>query len=155
MLSTLIDDGSFKCIHRCSWRAVPGRHDSSEWLKWQTLMLPCHDMTSHSQLTIANLHATVHPIRWGILQKSSKMQLTSCSRAVERKFHGRFFCSMQLLSMGSWFQREVGLHYFTRWDKRCEGRFGESGWKAQGGDKGGWRPWVKLVRMVWNFIDPI
>ena len=61
MPSTLIVDGFFKCIERCSWRAVPGHHDSSEWFKWHTLMLSCLDMTSHSQLTIANLGAGCPP----------------------------------------------------------------------------------------------
>ena len=62
MLSTLIVDWSFKCIYRCNWRAVPGRHDSSEWLKWQTLMLPCLNMTSQSQLTIPNMGANCLPL---------------------------------------------------------------------------------------------
>ena len=56
-----IDDVSFKCIQRCSWRAVPGRHDGSEWFKWHSLTLPCFDMTSHSQLTIANSRASCLP----------------------------------------------------------------------------------------------
>ena len=56
-----IDDRSFKCIQRCSWRAVPGRHDGSEWFKWHSLTLPCFDMTSHSQLTIANSRASCLP----------------------------------------------------------------------------------------------
>ena len=49
-----IDDGSFKCLQKCSWRAVQGHHDSSECFKWHALMLSCLNMTSHSQLTIAN-----------------------------------------------------------------------------------------------------
>ena len=38
------------------------RHDASEWFKWQTLTLPCLDMTSHSQLTIANSRASCLPL---------------------------------------------------------------------------------------------
>ena len=33
---SLIDDGSFKCFQKWSWRAVPGHPDSSEWFKWHT-----------------------------------------------------------------------------------------------------------------------
>ena len=49
-----IDDGSFKCIQRCSWRAVPGPHDSSEWFTRYSLMMYCFNMTSSSQLTIVS-----------------------------------------------------------------------------------------------------
>ena len=52
---------SFKCIQRCSWRAVPGCHDSSEWLKWHVLTLSRFNMTSHSQLTIANSGSSFLP----------------------------------------------------------------------------------------------
>ena len=56
-----IDDGSFKCIQRCSWRAVPGCHDSSEWFTRYSLMMYCFNMTSHSQLTIANSGSSFLP----------------------------------------------------------------------------------------------
>ena len=36
-------------------------YDRSEWFKWKTLTLPCHSMTSHSQLRIANSHASCLP----------------------------------------------------------------------------------------------
>ena len=49
-----IRDGSSQCIYRCSWRAAPLRYDSSKWFIWQTLLLSCLNMTSHSQLRIAN-----------------------------------------------------------------------------------------------------
>ena len=55
------DEGSFKCTQRCSWQAVPGRHDSLEWFTRYTLMLYCFNMTSNSQLTIVNSRASCLP----------------------------------------------------------------------------------------------
>ena len=49
-----LDDRSFKCLQRCSLRAIPGRHDGSEWFKLHPLTLFCLNMTSHTQLTFAN-----------------------------------------------------------------------------------------------------
>ena len=64
------------------------RHDDSEWFKCQTLTLPCPNMTYPS--LFANTD-TVLPDKWGIPQMSSKMQLTSCSRAMDEKIHVGFF----------------------------------------------------------------
>ena len=86
------DDGSIKCLQRCSWRAVPGAMtalNGSNDRPWHCLI-----MTSHFQLTIGNSRASClvsTPKRGGILQMSSKMQLTSCSRALETKYHGIIF----------------------------------------------------------------
>ena len=49
-----MDEGSFKWLQRYLWQAVPGCHGSSQWFKWHTLRLSCLNMTSYSQLTIAN-----------------------------------------------------------------------------------------------------
>ena len=56
-----LDDGSSKWLQRCSWRAVPGRYGGSEWLKWHAFTLSCFNMTSHSQLTIANSGSSFLP----------------------------------------------------------------------------------------------
>ena len=66
-------------------------HDGSEWLKWHDVALPWYDIpfsVDYCQLTCK----LSIPDRWGIIHISSKMQLMSCSRAVGRKFQGRFFC---------------------------------------------------------------
>ena len=87
-----IDDGSFKCPQRCSWRAVPGAMtalNGSNDRPWHCLI-----MTSHFQLTIGNSRASClvsTPKRGGILQMSSKMQLTSFSRALETKYYDIVF----------------------------------------------------------------
>ena len=49
-----IDNVSFTCLQR----AVPERHDGFEWVKWHTLTLSLLNISSHSQLTIANLRAS-------------------------------------------------------------------------------------------------
>ena len=49
-----LDDGSFKCLQRCSWWAIGGRHDGYEWFNWHTLKLFCLEMTSFLQVTIVN-----------------------------------------------------------------------------------------------------
>ena len=54
----LLDEGSFKCLQRCSWRAAAGQLDSSEYFERHTMALSCPNVTSHSQLTIANLWAS-------------------------------------------------------------------------------------------------
>ena len=56
-----LDDGSSKWLQRCSWRAVPGRYGGSEWLKWHAFTLSGFNMTSHSQLTIANFCSSFFP----------------------------------------------------------------------------------------------
>ena len=42
----LLGDWSFKCLQRCSWWAIPGRHDGSELFNWHTLTLSCLNITS-------------------------------------------------------------------------------------------------------------
>ena len=56
-----LDDGSFKCLQRCSWWAITGRHDGYEWFNWHTLTLSCPNMTSYLQVTIANSYACCLP----------------------------------------------------------------------------------------------
>ena len=55
--------------------AVPGCHDSSEWLKWHALTLSRFNMTSHSQLTIANSGSSFLPP----LDDGSSKWLQRCS----------------------------------------------------------------------------
>ena len=38
------------------------RHDGSEWFNWHTLTLSCLDMTSYSQLIVANLGTNCLPL---------------------------------------------------------------------------------------------
>ena len=82
----MLDDGSFKYLWRCrlcSQWAITGRHGGSEWFSWHTLTLSCLNMTSYSQLTIANSPRMLCTSnRWWILQMYAKMQLTGCSRVL-------------------------------------------------------------------------
>ena len=70
-----LDDGSSQWLQICSWRAVPGCHDSSKWFKRHTLTLSCFNMTSHSQLTIANSGSSFLPP----LDDGSSKWLQRCS----------------------------------------------------------------------------
>ena len=80
-----IDDGSFLYLQRCSWWAVPGHYGGSEWLKWHVFMLSCFNMTSHSQLTIANFGSSFFPP----LDDGSSKWLQRCSwRAVPGRYGG-------------------------------------------------------------------
>ena len=71
------------------------------------------------------------------------MQLTSSSRAVEGKFQTRFFCLHLIRTLhattdhGELVPEGGRLAFFTQWVKRCEGRFGDSGGKAEKGGGGG------------------
>ena len=59
-----IDDGSFK-IQMSSKMQLTGCfrcHDGYEWFKRRTLAFSCLNVTSHSQLTIANLRARFLPL---------------------------------------------------------------------------------------------
>ena len=81
-----------KILPRCSGRAVPDAMmalNGSNDRPWHCLI-----MTSHFQLTIGNSHPSClvsTPKRGGILQMSSKMQLTSFSRALETKYYDIVF----------------------------------------------------------------
>ena len=80
-----LDDGSSKWLQRCSWRAVPGRYGGSEWLKWHAFTLSGFNMTSHSQLTIANFCSSFFPP----LDDGSSKWLQRCSwRAVPGRYGG-------------------------------------------------------------------
>ena len=68
-LGVPIDDGSFKCIQRCS-----GWAECFKWFKSYSLRLSCLNMISHFQCKLST------PKRWWIHQMSSKMQLMGCSR---------------------------------------------------------------------------
>ena len=58
----LLDEGSFKCLQRCSWRAAAGWLDSSEYFERHTMALSCPNVTSHSHLTIVNSGAGCIPL---------------------------------------------------------------------------------------------
>ena len=47
------DEGSFKCLQRCSWWAVVGRHGESEWFKWRCLAFITHPILSWQLSTAA------------------------------------------------------------------------------------------------------
>ena len=89
--------------------------------------MPCHSMTSHSQLRIANSHASCLPP----IDEAVDELFQGCGRKIPR--HIFLEHSMQLLTMGNWFQRDGGLHFFARWVKRCERRLEDSSGMAQGG----------------------
>ena len=83
-----IDDGSFKCLQRSSWRAVPGAMTSlngSNAKPWHCLALIWHTPLCLQMPTLSS------PDKWGIPEMSLKMQLTSCSRAMDEKIHVGFF----------------------------------------------------------------
>ena len=83
-----IDDGSFKCLQRSSWRAVPGAMtalNGSNAKPWHCLALIWHTPLCLQMPTLSS------PDKWGIPQMSLKMQLTSCSRAMDEKIHVGFF----------------------------------------------------------------
>ena len=98
-------------------------------------MLPCLNMTSQSQLTIPNLGRNCLPLLddWSFkcLHDAVDELFQGCGRKIQR--HIFLEHSMQLLTMGNWFQRDGGLHLFARWVKRCERRLEDSSGMAQGG----------------------
>ena len=71
------------------------------------------------------------------------MQLTSCFRAVDGKFQGRFFAyiqsehSMQPLTMGNWFQREGGFLFLPNGFKHVRGDLEIVVGRLKGGGGGG------------------
>ena len=88
-----IDDGSFKCPQRCSWRAIPGAmttlNGSNERL-WRRLAMVWHPILSWE---LPFCMQAVYPNRWEIFQMSSMMQLTCYSRAVEGNFFFAYILS--------------------------------------------------------------